>query len=140
VKPLNREEIAHLLAAAKEKMPHWYPFFLTAARTGLRLGELLALKWENVDLHSRLIVVSQAMSRGKIGTKSGKSREVHMSQQLTDTLRALHLRCREEALAKGLIEIPEFVFSHPRRYAIGGGQPLTQQVLARLEPCRASAG
>jgi len=113
-KPLDREEIAHLLATVKEKMPHWYPFFLTAARTGLRLGELLALKWANVDLHSRLIVVTQAMSRGKIGTtKSGKSREVHMSQHLTDTLRALHLKRREEALAKGLREIPEFVFLTP---------------------------
>src|SRR4029077_5003274 len=26
-KPLNREEIADLLATVKEKMPHWYPFF-----------------------------------------------------------------------------------------------------------------
>ncbi|MBI4527183.1 MAG: site-specific integrase [Deltaproteobacteria bacterium] len=113
-KPLNREEISHLLAVVKEKMPFWYPFFLTAARTGLRLGELLALKWPNVDLHSRLIVVNQAMSRGKISTtKSGKSREVHMSQHLTDTLRTLHLKRREEALAKGQREIPEFVFLTP---------------------------
>ena len=54
------------------------------------------------------------MSRGKIGTtKSGKSREVHMSQHLADTLRALHLRRREETLAKGLSDIPEFVFLTP---------------------------
>jgi len=35
-KPLNREEIQHLLATVKAKMPHYYPMFLTAARTGLR--------------------------------------------------------------------------------------------------------
>jgi len=95
---------------------------LTAARTDLRLGELLALVWENVDLHSGIIFVNHAMSRGKIGTtKSGKSREVHMSQHLADTLRALHLRRREETLAKGLSDIPEFVFLTSAGHPVGCG-------------------
>jgi integrase len=110
-RPLNGEELAHLLATVKDKTPYWYPMLLTAARTGMRLGELRALKWENVDLHSRLIIVSQAMSRNVLSTtKSGKSREVHMSQHLTDTLRALQLQRRKEAMAAGLSEIAEFVF------------------------------
>ena len=110
-KPLNGAELAHLLATVKDKMPYWYPMLLTAARTGMRLGELRALKWQNVDLHSRLIVVNQAMSRNVLSTtKSGKSREVHMSQHLTDTLRALQLQRRKEAMAEGQSEIAEFVF------------------------------
>ena len=35
-------------AVVKEKMPYWYPALLTEARTGLRLGELIALPWSNV--------------------------------------------------------------------------------------------
>jgi integrase len=91
-----------------------YPLFLTAARTGLRLGELMALKWANIDFQSRTLIVNQAMSRGEIGaTKSGKAREVDMSRHLTDILRALHLQRRKEALAKGQSEISEFVFLTP---------------------------
>jgi integrase len=114
---------------------------LTAARTDLRLGELLALVWENVDLHSGIIFVNHAMSRGKIGTtKSGKSREVHMSQHLADTLRALHLRRREETLAKGLSDIPEFVFLTPAGTPLDVAQPTTQHFLACFKPCRIKAG
>ena len=58
-KPLNREEILHLLAVAKEKMPHWYPLFVTMIYTGLRLGELIALTWDELDWHGKFIEVRQ---------------------------------------------------------------------------------
>ena len=56
VSPLGREELAHLLATAqthaierKGTVVHpyraHYPFLLLLARTGLRLGEAMALKW-----------------------------------------------------------------------------------------------
>jgi len=110
-KPLNREEIQHLLATVKAKMPHYYPVFLTAARTGLRLGELIALKWESIDFHGRFIDVRYGWSRGEISsTKNKKAREVDMSQQLTDTLKSLLLRRKAEALKNGTGEIPELVF------------------------------
>ena len=80
-KPLNREEIQHLLLIIKVKMPHWYPMILCAARTGMRLGELVALRWEQIDFHGRFIVVNHNFSRGEFTTpKSGKSRDVHMSR------------------------------------------------------------
>jgi len=110
-KPLNREEIQHLLATVKAKMPHYYPLFLTAARTGLRLGELIVLKWESIDFHGRFIDVRYGWSRGEISsTKSKKAREVDMSQHLTDTLKSLLLRRKAEALKTGTGEIPELVF------------------------------
>lgn len=113
-KPLNREEIQHLLATVKAKMPHYYPLFLTAARTGLRLGELIALKWECIDFHGRFIDVRHGWSRGEISTtKNKKAREVHMSQHLTDTLKSLLLRRKAEALKNGTGEISEVVFLTP---------------------------
>ena len=95
-------------------MPYWYPALLTEARTGLRLGELIALPWSNVDLFSRTITVSAALSRKEISTtKNKKTREVDMLQQLADTLRALHLQRRKEALAKGQTAIADLVFLTP---------------------------
>lgn len=66
----------------------------TAVRAGLRLGELLALRWEDVDFVTGKILVRRAVWKGKVSTpKSGKHREVAMSPQLAATLRAhQHLR------------------------------------------------
>ena len=38
------------LGAAEARAPKLYPLFFLVSRTGLRLGEALALKWEDLDL------------------------------------------------------------------------------------------
>lgn len=117
--PLTREELATLLNAFKEHYPAHYPQALTLARTGMRLGEVLALRWGDIDFNNRFISVTRSFSRGELGTpKSGKSRRVDMSSQLTETLRDFkHIR-KEEAVRKGWGEIPEWVF------ITGRGTPL----------------
>jgi integrase len=45
-----------------------------------------------------------------VPTKSGKIRRVDMSQQLTDTLKGLWVRRKEETLQKGWGEVPEWIF------------------------------
>jgi integrase len=42
VEVFNREELSELLAVTEKEWPDWYPFILTLARVGLRLGEGLA--------------------------------------------------------------------------------------------------
>lgn len=60
-----------------------------AARTGLRLGELLGLSWTDVDLEAGRLFVRRAVARGIVGTpKNGRSREVALSQQATAALEA----------------------------------------------------
>ena len=44
IDPLARGEIQVLLKTALEKRPAWYPLFLCACRTELRMGELIALR------------------------------------------------------------------------------------------------
>jgi len=44
--------------------------------------------------------------------KNGKTRRVDMSQQLTETLRALHLERKKETLRKGWGEVPSWVFTN----------------------------
>jgi len=120
-KPLNREEIQHLLLTVKEKMPHWYSMVLCAARTGMRLGELVALRWGQIDFHGRFIEVNHNFSRGEFTTpKSNKTRTVHMSQQLTEVLKALLTHRKAEALKNGTGEVPELVFLEPTGARVDG--------------------
>jgi integrase len=46
---------------------------IVALRTGLRLGELSALQWNDIDLVRGRMLVQRSVTRGVIGTpKSGK--------------------------------------------------------------------
>ena len=111
INPFNREELRTCLDTFKAHFPRDYPLALTLARTGLRLGEALALKWADIDFEGRFITVERGFSRGKIETpKNGKSRKVDMSKQLSVTLAGLK-HCRKiEADEKGWDGIPDWIF------------------------------
>ncbi|MFC1482272.1 tyrosine-type recombinase/integrase [Myxococcota bacterium] len=96
---LTFEEAEQLLEGAEVE---WWCMIFTALRTGLRLGELLALRWEDIDLPGGRLIVRQAVARGIVGTpKSHRPREVPLSDK---TVQAL----REHRHLKG-----ELVFSQP---------------------------
>jgi integrase len=79
-----------LLETVQVRFPRHYPLFLLLARTGLRIGEALALQWGDIDFNGRFITIQRGISRGKIETpKNGKSRRVDMSLQLTQALKSL---------------------------------------------------
>jgi integrase len=110
IQPLTRPEITHLLAVTKELYPRWHPLLLCALRTGLRQGELLGLRWADVDFTGRFIAVNQNLVRGIIATpKNHQRRRVDMSGQLAEALAAERLRQRQHALKTGKPS-PEAVF------------------------------
>jgi len=114
IDPLTREEVATLLDTAKAKASRYYPIFLCAARTGLRMGELLALRWEDLDFIGRFIQVSRNYTHWKLTTpKSGESRRVDMSLELTQVLKDLKLERQINAGASG-IDIPPWVFCNEK--------------------------
>ena len=81
------EETCQFLAECKKSESHWYPFFMTAFNTGMRLGELAALRWDDVDFETNLIHVQRSTWRGFEGTpKSGKIRRIPMNPQLRSVL------------------------------------------------------
>ncbi len=85
---LDFKETAQLLAAATCE-PMWHTMILVAVRTGLRLGELLALRWRDVDLNARRLVVRRAVAAGVVGTpKSGRQRELPLTESVVLALRA----------------------------------------------------
>ena len=58
--------------------------------TGLRLGELLPLRWEDVDLHDRLLLVRRGLSAGQETLPKGRQhRFVPLSKPATATLARL---------------------------------------------------
>ena len=69
--------------------------FIVAACTGLRLGELCALRWSDVALEGGFIIVSRAMSAGQeLSTKSRRLRPVPLAEQATVELKRLLRRKR----------------------------------------------
>src|SRR5262245_49819534 len=112
IKAFDRDQVEHFLAVTAEKEPRLLPLFLLMARTGLRLGEALALKWEDIHIARRELRVERAIFNGEISTpKSGHGRTVDMSQQLTETLRRLHAELKADKLRKGLQDMPRWVFA-----------------------------
>jgi integrase len=111
--PLTREEATHLLETAEATMPEHYPALLTLARTGLRFGELAALKPEDLDFRDRALLVRRGSYKGHISTpKNGKGRRVDMSRQLAAVLQG-HLSLREaEAVVAGQAASP-YLFPGP---------------------------
>ena len=108
---LTKEELSRLLESCRENFSDHYVMVLTLARTGMRLGEVLALQWGDIDFHNRFIHVRRGFARGKIETpKSGKSRPVDISLQLAATLQELRIRRKKETLRKGWTEVPEWLF------------------------------
>ena len=88
-----------------------YPLFLCAVRTGLRLGELLALQWPDIDFNGRFTEVRRNLVAGRVTTpKNGKTRRVDMSAQLTATLKALLQARKKETLKNGWGSVPEWIF------------------------------
>jgi integrase len=88
---LDFEEANRLLAAVDED---WRTMVLVALRTGMRMGELIALRWQDVDLVAGKITVRQNAVKGRIGTpKSGKAREIALSNETISALKShRHLR------------------------------------------------
>ena len=68
----------------------WAVMITIGLTTGLRQGERLALRWEDVDLVRGRLLVRRAVARGVVGTpKSGKSREIPLNEKALAALRRL---------------------------------------------------
>jgi integrase len=64
-----------------------------SAYTGLRLGELLALRWSDIDWSGSALTISRAISAGRETTpKSGKVRRVPLPDQAITALEGLSRR------------------------------------------------
>jgi integrase len=82
---LTPEEVRAFLAACDET---YRPLFATAIMTGMRLGELLALQWRDIDWHAGTIRVRRSLFEGTfVEPKTSRSvRVIGMSDHLAAIL------------------------------------------------------
>lgn len=87
------EEVHALARAADDQQDA--AVYLVAAFTGLRMGELIALRWRDVDFAASRVRVTASFAGGQLTTpKSGKVRSVPMASVVASSLAALGQRLR----------------------------------------------
>ncbi|HEX4669764.1 MAG TPA: tyrosine-type recombinase/integrase [Solirubrobacterales bacterium] len=88
---LRPEEVLALVRAAESVQDA--AIFHTAAFAGLRMGELLALRWRDVDFTRRTIHVRENWTQGETTTpKGGTERAVPMAEEVVQRLARLGQR------------------------------------------------
>lgn len=83
-----------LLVDAARQDGEWGALLVTAGDAGLRLGELIALEWGDVDFRSGNITVRRNDWHGIVGTpKGGRARLLPMTDELAKVLKShRHIR------------------------------------------------
>lgn len=102
---LDTEQAAQLLRTIRHTRVYW-PALLALA-TGARRGEVLALRWRNVDLHRGTLSVVESLEQTQSGLrfkapKTEKVRNVTLPAFAIDELRRLKLAQAEDLLRLGV--------------------------------------
>ncbi|MDI6712694.1 MAG: site-specific integrase [Anaerosomatales bacterium] len=99
---LTLEETRAVLEAAKDS--RYYPVFALIAALGLRRGEALGLKWEDVDLEARVLRVRRTLSEvdGELVLTEPKTAKARRTLALSDGLVALLKEQRRRQIAERL--------------------------------------
>jgi integrase len=120
---LETEELEALLRAVPDdplgRVEH--VMYLTAAMTGMRQGELFALRWRDVDWSARRIRVRRNFVRGEFGTPKSKrsSRSVPLASRVATELELLF---QDSQYKKD----DDLVFAHPET-----GKPIDRSRLLK---------
>ncbi len=90
------EELTYFLSIAKSS--RWYIAFLMAAFTGARQGEIIALRWKDVDFQTNRLTIRRSIVVDNVGYKLKKPktkagiRQIALPQQVIDELKK-HKEC-----------------------------------------------
>ena len=86
--------------------PAWYPAILFLASTGVRRGECLAVKWDDLDLKAGVVSVRRSLEHTRAGLafkspKNGRPRVVEIPGSMVAALRRYRANQNEQKLALG---------------------------------------
>ena len=142
--PFRRDELEAILSAADRPLPYesiidedFSALVHLLWHTGARIGEALALWWEDIDLEAGVVSIEHTLSevngvglvRGEPKTASSK-RTIHISQMMVDRLKRLRA-------TRGAIPLPnQFIFISER----GGALRKSNLLRRRWHPMLTSVG
>ncbi len=146
IKPLNPEQIYKLLEAAKGHINE--ALFILALATGMRRGELLGLKWQDIDFDNNVLHVRRTLSRvptkmvEEVGasyveteTKTKLSRRsivlIHFAIEALKQHKSKQLVIKQQA--GDLWENHDYVFCSPTGTYLGPGHNALVQLKKLLE-------
>ena len=100
INPLTPEQAKAFLTAAQGD--RYEALYVVAIHCGLRQGELLALKWQDVDLDAGTLQVRRTMSETRTGRveeqpKNGKGRRIELTRSVSEALR-IHQEHQQEEI------------------------------------------
>lgn len=119
----TREELVEFLSCLKkENNIKAYTLFRLLAFSGTRKGEVLALKWSDINFKDNEIKISKAVSRGKDNklylktTKTGKPRTIKMDEQTMKILKEWKKQQQQDLLILGInsLDKNQLVFSNTK--------------------------
>jgi integrase len=131
IRPLDAEQARHLLrTAGGERFEALYVLAVTA---GLRIGELLAIRWQDADLEASgaTLRVQRTKSTAKSGPvfttpKNGKGRSITLTRHAVEALKAHRAAQNAERLKAGTLWQDNGLV-----FCTHGGKPLDSHNLAR---------
>src|ERR671920_1174067 len=104
MRPLSEGEACTFLDVARASGDRFEPLYVLAITTGLRRGELLGLRWEDVDLERGTLRVGRSLVReegrhtvGETKTRRGR-RQVNLTPRTVNALKAHRKRQLEERM------------------------------------------
>jgi integrase len=114
-KALSETELSKLLAEAKNptsrskkrgylsSQPWFYPAVFFAAYTGCRRGEILAVRWSDVDFEGKTVTMARSLTESMTfkTPKNDKTRTIAMPEALAAVLKTHHAAQAEERLFLG---------------------------------------
>ncbi len=125
IKPPTPDEVVRLFRAAEEYNPDLATFILLAASSGARRGELVALRWHDVDLDSGTLSIERGvvLVDGELieqDTKTHQSRRVTLDSGTVNALTGHRDQAVANARAAGaVVSDDSFVFSR----TVDGSEP-----------------
>jgi integrase len=107
--PFNREDLGAFLEAAWAKLPEPFPLILEVmAMSGMRLGEALAMCWENLDSRNCQYNVAETTRHGRFGPPKSGKRHIDLDETLVGKLDTHIKQLWKDSLAAGVL--PHYLF------------------------------
>jgi len=138
IRPPAPAEVMQLFAEAAKEGPAFALYVLVAAVTGARRGELIALRWSDVDFDAGVVQLRRGIVHGITGlaekdTKTHTARRIAVDAATIEALRQHRSAAEDVATACGAVVTGEcFVFSYAPDGRQNWSPALVTQAFARV--------